>query len=303
MSTEGGLPELMDALRWRWKPTVLIALCVLVGAAVYVHSLPSEYDGKAVVAFGPRPDVPSASADAVRVVVPKYVDYVTAPDTVNKVAAKLGMSSADLSAAVDAMLARDTGTLTVRVRLRSPTRAADAANAFAEQLVTFATKDPLLLPQLVVSAVTPTSPSAPQRKLLDAAALALGLLLGAGVSVVLERSRPRLRSWREIAQLTGYPMLGRVPVSRAIKGKPTSAFADAAVGASFRTLRANLEQILRDQKIKLIMVTSPSPSDGKTTVAALLAESLSRLGAKTLLLDADMRRPGVAPLLDRKSVG
>jgi capsular exopolysaccharide synthesis family protein len=294
--TEGGLPELLEALRWRWKPTVVIAVCVLAGAWIVVDRLPSQYDGEAVVAFAPRPDVPSASADTVRVVVPKYVDYVTAPATRSLVAGRLGVGTSSLKGNVDATLARDTGTLTVRVRLRSPIRAADAANAFADQLVTFAKNDPLLQPELIAPATTPTGPSAPPRKLLLGAALALGLLLGAGVAVLLERGRPRLRSWREIAQLTGYPVLGRVPVSRAIHGRAATAFGDPIVGASFRTLRANLEQILRDREIKAILVTSPSSADGKTTVAALLAEALSRLGARTLLVDADLRRPGVGPL-------
>jgi capsular exopolysaccharide synthesis family protein len=297
MNREGGLPELLEALRWRWKLTLLIAGCVLLGAILYVQSLPSEYDGKAVVAFGPKPNVASASADAVRVVVPKYVDYVTAPATVRDVAAALGTSARRLQHALDASLARDTGTVTIRVRLRSPDEAARDANAFARNLVEFAKKDPLLQAQLVAPALTPTSPAAPPRALLEGAALVVGLLLGAGIAVLLERGRPRLRSWREIAQLTGYPLLGRIPVSRAIRKRTTTSFSDPVVGSSFRTLRANLEQILRERKIKLILVTSPSEEDGKTTVAALLAESLSRLGANTLLLDADLRRPGIAPLL------
>jgi succinoglycan biosynthesis transport protein ExoP len=294
---EGGLPELLEALKWRWKPALLIALCLVVGVAIAVRQLPSEYDGKAIVALGPRANVPSVSGDTVRVVAPKYVPYVTAPSTIEKVAATLGRSPSSLSGKIDATLASDTGTLTIRARFRSPSEAALVANAVADQVVAFADHDPLLQPELVARATRPTSPAAPPRKLFVAAALALGLLLGAGVAVVLERGRPRLRTWREIGQLTGYPILGRVPVSRAIRSKPTSAFSDPVVGASFRTLRANLEKILSEQKIKAILVTSPSPADGKTTVAALLAESLSRLGARTLLIDADLRRPRLASLV------
>ena len=301
MNREGGLPELLRALRWQWKPTALIALAVTAGAATYVHFLPSQYDGEAVVAFAPRPQVVSASADTVRVVVPKYVDYVKAPATVRQVAARVGQSAGKLENAVDASLARDTGTLTVRVRLRSPERAAGAANAFAAQLVDFSKQDPLLQAQLVAPALPPSAPAAPPRLLLDAAALVVGLFLGIGYSVLRERGQPRLRSWRDIAQLTGHPILGRVPVSRAIRVKPTNAFADPVVGAAFRTLRANLEPAVRERGVKLIIVTSPLPSDGKTTVAALLAESLSRLGDRTLLVDADLRRPSVAQLLSRNS--
>ncbi|HEY7149643.1 MAG TPA: hypothetical protein VH420_09385, partial [Gaiellaceae bacterium] len=51
---EGGLPELLDALRWRWKPTVLIAALFTLGATIYVETLPSQYDGKALLSIGPR---------------------------------------------------------------------------------------------------------------------------------------------------------------------------------------------------------------------------------------------------------
>ena len=49
LAQEGGLPELLDALRWRWKPTLLIAVLFTLGASLYVESLPSQYDGKAVL--------------------------------------------------------------------------------------------------------------------------------------------------------------------------------------------------------------------------------------------------------------
>lgn len=297
LSRDEPLPALLLTLRWRWKLTLLVALSTLLGAAVYVHSLPSEYDGKAIVAFSPRANVATATSDTVRVVVPKYVAYLKSPYTVRAVAAKLGEKSSVLSGALNASLARDTGTIAITARMRSPVEAARVANAFADRLLAFAKEDRLLSAQLVAPALPPSSPSAPPRLLLDAAALMVGLLLGVGLSVLLERSRPRLRAWGEMAELTGYPVLGRIPRSRAVRAKLIASFSNPIVGASFRTLRANLEPILRDQNIKVIIVTSPSSSDGKTTVSALLAESLSRLGKKTLLVDADLRRPCIGELL------
>src|SRR5881397_3736625 len=80
---EGGLPELLDALRWRWKPTLLIAVLFTLGASLYVESLPSQYDGKALLSIGLRS--PSLGSDLVRVVGPKYPAYVTAPATIAQV--------------------------------------------------------------------------------------------------------------------------------------------------------------------------------------------------------------------------
>ena len=290
----GGLTELLDVLRHRWLLIAGVTLGVLVGAAAYVYSLPSEYDGEAIVAISPRPSIPGSSSDFVRILGPKYVSYISARSTVRQVARTLGEDPRTLGDALTASLARDTGTVTIVARRKEPVLAARDANAFARQLVEFGRGDKLMSAQLVAPALPPSQPAAPQRKLLMAAALVLGLLLAIGVAVLLERGRPRVRSWRDMADLTGYPVLGRIPSSRSLKSKPSAAFADPAVGASVRTLRANLEPILRERGIKLVVVTSPAATDGKTTVAALLAESFSRLGARTLLVDADLRRPRVA---------
>src|SRR6187455_3262715 len=67
LAQEGGLPELFDAIRWRWRPTTLIALLFFLGATIYVERLPSQYDGVALLAISPRPTAPNAGADTVRV--------------------------------------------------------------------------------------------------------------------------------------------------------------------------------------------------------------------------------------------
>jgi succinoglycan biosynthesis transport protein ExoP len=291
---EGGLPELFDALRWRWRPTALIALIFFLGATIYVETLQAQYDGEALVAVGPRPHVPTAGADTVRVIAPKYVEYVTARSTVQLVAPRIGEDEETLEKAVSARVATDTGNVTITVRLPDPDRAARAANAFAEQALEFSKTDPLLTGQLVARALPPTSPAAPPRRLLEAAALLVGILLGVVASLLLERGRPRLRSWRDLARSTGYPVVGRIPPSRALKQGPMAAFSDLRTASAFRILRANLEPQLREGSIDLIVVSSPAPADGKTTVTTLLGEALGRLGMRVLLIDGDLRRPGFA---------
>ena len=229
---ERGLPELVDAIRWRWKPALLVALAFFVAATLYVESLPSQYDGTALVAIGPRPDVPSAGSDIVRVVAPKYVAYITARSTIEKVARRTGVDPDVLDDALEANVATDTGNLSITVRLESPRSAAIHANAFALEAVKFSQSDPLLEAQLIAPALPPDTPSAPPRRLLEAAALLVGLLLGVGTAALLERSRPRVRSWRDLTRVTGYPVVGRVPRSRTVHGKPTAAFADPATGSA-----------------------------------------------------------------------
>jgi len=293
LAQEGGLPELLDALRWRWKPTLLIAVLFTLGASLYVESLPSQYDGKAVLSIGPRD--PSAGSDTVRVVGPKYPAYVTAPATVAQVVARSlpSENTTTIEKALDSNIATDTGNQKITCRLPDPTRAERCANAFATREVAWSkANDKLLAATLVAPATKPTSPAAPPRRLLELASLFIGSLLGIVASLLLERGRPRLRSWRDLARASGYPVVGRIPPSRALKQGPMAAFSDLRTASAFRILRANLEPQLREGSIDVIVVSSPAPADGKTTVTTLLGEALGRLGMRVLLIDGDLRRPG-----------
>jgi succinoglycan biosynthesis transport protein ExoP len=230
------------------------------------------------------------------VLAPKYVRYVTAPSTIASVAPRIGEDRNVIQDAINSSIATDTGNVEITVRLPSPTRAARAANAFADAAVAFSRTDPLLVGQIVARALPEDEPASPPRRLLEAASLLVGILLGVVVSLLLERGKPRLRTWRDLARLTGYPVVGRVPPSRVLHNTPTRGFSDVQASSAFRILRANLEPQVREGGMDFILVTSPLPGDGKTTVAALLSESFSRLGMRVLLIDADVRRPGTARL-------
>lgn len=287
----------LQVLRRRWKAAAVVAVAVVLGAAVYAQSLPDEYEGRTVVAFSPRAGL-NIGADAVRVVLPKYVAYATARATVNRVADTVGERPGELADAVDAAVASDSGNLTLKVTLPSARRAADAANALADDVLDFADSDELLRAVVVAPALPSSAPSGPPRRLLLAAALVVGALLGLAVAFLLERGRPRVRSWRDVGLVTGYPVVGRIPPSRQLRGSPVAALEEPTVGASVRTLRTNLERISREQPVHVLVVTSSVSGEGKTTLAATLALTLSRLEADVLLVDADLRRPGIARLFD-----
>lgn len=297
MDQDRGLLELLDALRWRWRIAALIAVGIVVGAVLYVQGLPAEYQAETTVALAPRPDT-GAGADTVRVVAPKYVAYITAPQTLRSAAIRLGTTPGTISDSIDASVQPDSGNLEITATGRNPRLAAETVNLLAEEAVRFSASDELLSAEVVAAAVIPTSPSGPPRLLLEAAALVVGVLAGVSIALLVERGRPRIRTWRDIPELTGYTTLARVPRSRILRFRPLEAFSDPEVGAAFRTLRTNVERLTADNEdvpIKRVMsVTSAVQGDGKTTVAALFAESLARLGTKTLLVDADLARAMIA---------
>lgn len=292
MAEEGSaLPELLDALRWRWKLVALVAIPLLAGAVFYAESLPNQYTGEAIVVVEPVNE--DVSSDLVRVGAPKYVAYATSESTVRRLADRLGEDPAELDAAVDANLATDTGNITLTATLTSSTRAAVVVNALTEDVVAFSRNDPLLKVRLVAPSPPEAAVAGPPRRLIEAAALFVGLLLGIAVAFVVERSRPRARTWRDIALLTGSPVVGRLPASRTLRALPAAALADPAVGSGVRTMRTNLERELGATPQGVLVVTSSIPGEGKTTVSGLFATTLARLDVRVLLMDADLRRPGL----------
>jgi capsular exopolysaccharide synthesis family protein len=147
-------------------------------------------------------------------------------------------------------------------------------------------------------------------------AAAIGLLAGLGLALVLERFDTRIRTRQAAEQHFGAPVLAEVPVLRrgqrrgvTVAHRPTEPPADA-----FRLLAAGVAKGPgngasgssdvsgsdegRSHQGKAILVTSPGPSDGKTTIAANLAAALGEMGRRVLLVSCDLRRPAIHRAFD-----
>lgn len=122
-------------------------------------------------------------------------------------------------------------------------------------------------------------------------ALLLGGALGVGLAFLLEFLDERWRSPEETEQATGVPSLGVIPASPGIRDGKAGSRPDAVGLEHYRMLRTNTLHMLADSPSKVIMVTSPGPKEGKTTVCANLGMTLAQAGKRTLILDCDLRRP------------
>lgn len=142
-------------------------------------------------------------------------------------------------------------------------------------------------------AAAPTSPSVPR----TSRNIAIGLVLGAfiGVLLALLRSRldTRLHSVDEATAFTRRPLLTVVPESRALGGQGVLQDLPPPVAETFRSLRASLRYFNSGGPIRSLLVMSPQASEGKSTVAWYLACAAAEVGTSTLLIEADLRRPGL----------
>jgi capsular exopolysaccharide synthesis family protein len=129
-------------------------------------------------------------------------------------------------------------------------------------------------------------------------ALVVGGVLGAGGALVSELLDPRIRSVEELRRAVGFPLLGQVPqLPDALDSgaspaglvshvRPRSPSAEA-----FKVVRANLDLSRRNRGVRVVLVTSARPGEGKSTVASNLAVCLAQVGRRVLLVDADLRGP------------
>jgi polysaccharide biosynthesis transport protein len=146
------------------------------------------------------------------------------------------------------------------------------------------------------NALPAQEPSSPQKGRVMAIALFLGLSSGGGLSILRDLLDQKLRSADEISALLGLPVLGVVPtMSRRIKisarGQHVHVQPDSPEAEAFRTVRTAIFFGTPKEKAKTILVTSPAQGDGKSTLASNLAIAMAQAGQKTILVDADFRRP------------
>ncbi len=153
--------------------------------------------------------------------------------------------------------------------------------------------------RIVDPAMPPKAPVKPKKALIIAVALVLGLLAGVMMALLLEVIDNTFKTTADVEArlkqplLTVVPMLSKKEAERKTSGRkvlddPNSLFSEA-----IRTARTGVLLSSIDLESRTLLVTSSVPGEGKTTVASNLALAHG-MTKKTLLIDADMRRPSVA---------
>jgi len=124
--------------------------------------------------------------------------------------------------------------------------------------------------------------------------IVVGLVLSIAVALGLDYMNDTIKTPEDVTRRLKLPFLGLVP---SVRGDKHPLLASSHVphdfGESFRALRTSLLSKYPSEGTKIFIVTSAQPLEGKTTTAANLAMALAYGGSRVLLIDADMRRPGL----------
>jgi polysaccharide biosynthesis transport protein len=177
--------------------------------------------------------------------------------------------------------------------------------------------------RIVDVARVPTGPIKPNVPRNIQFGLLLGLACGIGLAFTLESLDTSIRTIEEIGAVSTLPALGTIPLQMSSNGSLrkrlktssiefettespaliTYARPKSEAAEAYRSLRTSILLSSYGAPPKVILVTSAVPQEGKTTISANSAMVLAQRGGRVLLVDADLRRPGIDRLFGFRSRG
>ena len=147
---------------------------------------------------------------------------------------------------------------------------------------------------LIEPATLPVNPVGPRKLYTVLLASMMAVALAAGTAYILEYLDDSIKSTDDIKRISKLPALAGIPDIMSKDNPNTLVTLEQPrnpASESFRALRAIVQLKVRDKPCGVILITSVSPDEGKSMIAANLAVVLAQAGNKTLLVDADLRRP------------
>lgn len=286
------------SILWRRRLLFLVAFVVCMGAvAALTFTLPKSYRATATLFVGTGPESQAAVVDTAlgEQLSRTYTTLAGNANVADEVRRALPyeISRSELLGKMAFAPVERTRLLEISAEDQSPQQAQDLANEYAtvfSRRVNTQARTGQAQATVTVNerAALPTSAVKPNPPLYLGLGVVFALLVAAGLALLRERFDDRLVVSNEDDTLLGYPIVGRIP-SESRLGKA----AEARLADAFRLLKTNVD-FLADGPSQVILITSAAAVQGKSTVASRLAQAALGDGDQVVLVEADLRRPGIA---------
>jgi receptor protein-tyrosine kinase len=220
----------------------------------------------------------------------------------------LDMTAQELKEKVTAKSKPNTVLVDVSVLDASPVQARDIANAMSDEFVQVVreletpTRGAKPEARVVVEqrASIPAKPLVPKTFRNLALGIIVGILSGFGIALLRDQLDNTVKTQETLEELTGTGAVGYIPFDKNLGTEPAISFDNdnSATAEAFRKLRTNLQFLTVDHPPRVLVVTSSSPSEGKSTTSINIALALAEAERTVVLVDGDLRRPRLAKYLD-----
>lgn len=313
------LSDYLRILRNHWLGVLLIVVAMVGVAGAFTLTQPKIYAANATgyvsAGGGNDPALASVSDSLAKSKAKSFLAIATSRAAAQTVIDDLGLDDtpASLAGRISATQPEDTVLIRLTAEAASPAEAQALADAWIVALQSEVAKienpggDEAKAVRIVPfeSAELPGAPVSPKVERNLAIGLVVGLLLGLAYAMVRNQLDRRIRTASAVERTFGVSVVGAIPNAPGLARDKNGATGMAVLSSStsdrdqsaaeaFRKLRTNLQFMRVDAPPRVIVVTSPKPGDGKSTVAANLASALAASGSDVILVDGDLRRPMVA---------
>ncbi len=229
-----------------------------------------------------------------------YSELVTKRPVLEEVISLVGQpkDAETLRDMVSVSVIRDTQLLRLSVESDDPALSTILANATAQAFIAENDMKDLSRPgsvSVVELATMPTSPVKPQVGLSVVLGLIAGLVVAAGLVLLMEYLDDTVKSEQDVERLAGLTTLGMVArFGRRRSREPVSGYGSRSPAAeAYRAIRTSVQFATMDRLGQVLLVTSPNAGDGKSTTAANLAVTMASAGKRVVLVDGDLRKPSL----------
>jgi receptor protein-tyrosine kinase len=291
-------------VRHRLWMIVACPIAAALAAGVVSFLLPPVYEAHVAVLVPPAqvfvttdPNVVPLNPDQI---LRTYASLMTKRPILEAVSVQLGLKIRpdDLAKQITVTPEPNTTILDVAVKDTNPALARDIAKGLVDDVIaevkTFPNAKPGDALVIVAPAVLPDKPVAPNKTLNVSIAFVSGLLLAIGVAFLSDYLDQSIKSEEELTERLGLIPLGHIaytPAGKGRRGELVALDAQSHASEAYKALRTSILFSDIDHQLREIVITSAEVGEGKSRTAANLAVVLAQAGYKTLLIDADFRRP------------